>query len=543
MRVIAVGGSGAPVLAELTSGTFEREDLGGGGQGFAGLVEAKEPVDAAALRSLFFRGKEGWRCVRVYEQRVLREPTETPSHIRAMLPRVSGSAEVTAKLNVAAHRYDGQDTVSGLEKPVRLGIDFAAIVDDGGIVVSGWLLDPDRLVGSVTLHAGAQSAVLDERWTRQARPDVTRAFADDALFASLNPQHNRHGFIAFAPRMAEHGATGPIYLELSLEDGLPAHYPLVTTRLTARQVIERLLATLDPNSSTALNAIERQFGPMVQSLQRGKPVAAETDDIGAFDETAPLALVIGTDGRTGDLDILLALLALDPETRKLPIVLAGPSESLDEVGSEIRRLAGFYGLAIRVVYGERIEDRCDALEAGISATKSETLALMSAHILPRGPGWLSRLEAAYRSRGGKYLVSPAILFEDGSIRWAGIWLEGEGQGRTLAERYVGYPRAVLDGAEPAEVTAGTPDCCMVSRAAFEEVEGFTRGYVGSAEKGLDLALKLKLAGTASLWLPEVEMLGAEEDIEAGAHWRRLARRIDRWAFERRWSLVMSNMGG
>lgn len=539
IRVISLGE--AAQIAELTSGTFERDDLGAGGYGFAGLVEVEQALDPAALQQLFFRGRDGWRCIRVYEQRVLRAPAETPAHIRAILPRLNASGEVVAKLRLAAHRFDGRDTVSSLERPVRLGIDFAAMVDDGGIIISGWLLDPDRVVGSVTLRAGTQSAVLDESWTRQARPDVTEAFDGDPLFAHLGLGHNRHGFLAFAPRMAPPQSAGPIYLELMLDDGLPAYFPLATTRLTARKVVERLMSTLDPSSSTALNAIERQFGPMVQSLQRGKPAVVEVDDVGRFDDSAPLSLVIGSDGRVRELGILLSLLALDPETRSLPIILAGPSERLDEVGSEIRRLAAFYDLTVRLVFAEGVEDFCDALEAGISATKSPALALMSAHMLPRGRGWLSRLETAYRQRGGKYLVSPAILFEDESIRWAGVWLEGEGTARALVDRYVGYPRAVLDGAEPAEVTAGTMHCCVVSRSAFEAVEGFTGGYVGTAEKGLDLALKLKLAGTPSLWLPEVEMLGAEEDIEAGTHWRKLARRIDRWAFERRWSLAMSNM--
>jgi hypothetical protein len=541
VRTGVVAVAGMAHLGEVVAAAFPRDDIGDRGRGYAGLLTLRDRIESGGLERLYFRGRDGWRTIEVYERRVLVPPADAPAHVRAVLPRLIAPAETMHALRLAANRFDGRDTVSELRQPVRVGIDFALAVDGGGMLVSGWLLDPEGAVASATVKAGGAGARIDESWTRQPRPDVTQAFGEDRLFAGLDRTRHSHGFLAFAPRLAP-ASGAPAYLELEIAGGLPAYCPLSPVRATARQALTRLLSALDPRTAAATSAIERQFGPMLQTLAPASPRAVETIDVGTFDEEAPLSIVIGADERIGEVGVLLSILALDPETRARPIILAGPLERMDEVGSELRRLAGFYRLAFRMVPGEAVEDVCDALEAGISATRSESVVLLSGNVLPRAPGWLGKLERIHRGRGGKCVVSPTMLFEDDSIRWAGTWLEGEGQERVLAERCVGYPRASVSGLEPTEVTAATVECCVMPRAAFAAVEGFTRGYIGASEKGLDLALKLKLAGTPSVWAPNVEMLCAEEDVGAAvAPARLLARRVDRWAFDRRWSLAVSNM--
>jgi GT2 family glycosyltransferase len=224
----------------------------------------------------------------------------------------------------------------------------------------------------------------------------------------------------------------------------------------------------------------------------------------------------------------------------VPIVVSAPIEAFGSIAPETERLARFYGLKARVIGSEGVQDACDAFEAAVRATEAEALVLLSAGVLPRQSGWLSSMERAYRARNGKALVSPTIVFEDDSIRFAGTWLDTE-QPR-LVDRYIGYPKDVVHGSKPAEVMAGSTECCIVSRSAVEMAGGFTRSYLGSADKGRDLCLKLRLAGTPSVWLPEVEMISAE-DQSGGPNlpMRRLAQRIDRWSFDRKWSLLVNNM--
>lgn len=532
------------LVGDFVAATVPREDLGDNGRGFVGLLDpGKVPVAPEAFERLFFRGAHGWRSLEIYERRVLLASTDVPAHIRDVLPRAEASPETLLRLRRAAQRFDGRDTVSPLQKPIRLGMDLAAEVPGGGMLVSGWMLDPEGLVDSIALRCGTAAETIGGSWTRLPRPDVTHAFQNDPLFAGrIDPTRHDHGFLAFVPGVSASDDC-PAYFELTIDADTIAFYPLTVARGLSRQALERLMSALDPHTATASLAIERHIGPMLQAMQRPAPRIVEIRDFG-FDEAAPLALVVGAAGEAEEAAVALSLLALDPETRNVPIVLSVPVGHADRVGADAQRLAGFYGLGLRLVIGEGIEDMCDAFEAAVGATGAETLAFLSASVLPREAGWLSRMERAYRARGGKVLVSPTIVFEDDSIRFAGTWLETDGGERRLSDRYIGYPRDVVRNAEPSDVVAGTVACCLLPRAAIEAVGGFNRSYLGPTEKGRDLCLQLKLAGTPSVWLPEVEMIAAEENAGTIATpWQKLAQRADRWSFNRRWTLLVANMRG
>ncbi|MFC6656311.1 hypothetical protein ACFQEX_12770 [Roseibium salinum] len=146
-RVLVLGDG--LTVAELTSGLFERKDTGGKAFGFSGLLTAQTRLNAHAIRSLVFRGRSNWSTVDVHEKRSLLEAHGIPGQIRSLLPRLSGSGDGKRKLVAAAHRFDGRETVSELDVPVRIGIDFCAAVDRGGVMLSGWLLDPEDRVEAV----------------------------------------------------------------------------------------------------------------------------------------------------------------------------------------------------------------------------------------------------------------------------------------------------------------------------------------------------------------------------------------------------------
>lgn len=535
-RIVALGDK--PYRAEFTTAVFSRDDLEGRAHGFAGVMTTADVQDASTLQRFYIRAQDGWRAIDVYDRRLLLGPREAPTHVRAILPRVRGSSEVVHALQRAGHRYDGRETVSGLPLPVRIGIDMATSITGGGLFISGWLLDPENHVRSITVKGGGHAERVDADWTRRPRPDVTNAFSAEPLFVGrLLPDSHMHGFLAASAKQAP---DAPLHIEIELKDRLPAYVPLNPSRSPARHALSRLIGSLDPQL-TATGVLEQQFAPVIQSINREGPVQGDLHDYGDFTTDSGFALVVGVD-EGADPGVLLALLALDPETRKVPIVIAAPAAVADRVTGEIGRLAGFYGLDLRFVIAEGADDICDAFEVGVAATNADTLAFLSSAVMPRDKGWLTRLERAHRVRAGKAIVSPTIVFEDESIRWAGTWIDGEGSERALVDRYVGYPLAALSGAQAMEVTAATVECCILPRAAFVAAGGFTRGYLGTAAKSLDFGLKLKLAGTPSVWIPDVQMVAADEGSGLGpAHWPPFARRVDRLAFDRRWSLAVANM--
>ncbi|RDJ22152.1 hypothetical protein DWF00_23705 [Bosea caraganae] len=530
-------------FAALEAGTFERDDLADGARGFFGLLEDCAIRHPSEIERLFFRANDGWRALDVYERHVLLEPITVPGHLRDGLQRGSAPQATVDKLRRASQRFDGRDTVCLLDNPVRAGIDDATVIESAGTLIIGWLFDPDRHVSAVTLRSGSQSCVIDRLWTRVSRPDVVAAFAEDPRFAHmLGSRRNSYGFIVFAPKLVPEPGQ-PLYLEFEIEGSGPAFLPLEAGRGQARRTLERVFGLLDPRSSTATSVVERQIAPALQAAEIPPPRVIETFDLGAFKADAPLGLVIGLDHRQRELSSLFALLAIDPEVKPVPIVLAVPGESFDRIGAEARRLARFYGLSIRLALVDGVEDACDALEAGARACRFQTVALLSGSAQIRMPGWLGRLERAFRARGGQCVASPTLLFEDNSIRWAGAWMEGEGPNRRVFNRFVGYPLDAIGNLGPMEVAAGATECCVLSRAAFIEAGGFARNYFTTAEKGLDLCLKLRMNGAPSVWVPEVEIYVVDDGELARPHVGALASQADRASFDRRWALAVSNMRG
>jgi hypothetical protein len=528
------------LAGEFNSASVPRSDLGEKGKGFVGLLDTgKSAVNPGELRKLFFRGKDGWRTLDVYDRRVLLSSTDVPAHIRDGLLHARANADTMLALRRAGERFDGRDTVSDLKVPVRIGMDMVVEVPGGGILVAGWMLDPDGHVDSLTLRVGSNRQRIDDTWTRLPRADVSTAFQHNNLFAGrLDPIRNDCGFLAFVPGPPSLTET-PVYFEMAMGETF-AFYPLTPLRSMSRRSLERLISPLDPRTAAAGAAIERHIGPMMQAMASPAPSVIEIRDFDFSDTEVGKALVVGAGADVEEASVTLSLLALDAETKEMPIIVSAPIEAFDSIAPEAERLSRFYGIKVRVIGATGVQDACDAFEAAIRVTKAETLIFLAAGVLPRQPGWISSLERAYRNRSGKALVSPTILYEDNSIRFAGTWLDTGAQ--KLVDRYIGYPRDVVQGSQPTEVIAGSLACCIVSRESIETAGGFTRSYLSASEKGRDLCLKMRLGGTPAVWLPDVEMISADSDVSTSTlPLHRLAQKIDRWSFDRKWSLLINNM--
>lgn len=537
-------------LAECSISVFARTDLDDQASGFAGLLLANEPVEPNEIERLLFRGRRGWRFTEVYDRRLLSGARETPSHIRAILPRVRSSTDILLRLRSAANRFDGADTVSSLPFPVRMGIDNVFRVEGSGVLVSGWLLDPDAHVEEVNLRRHRGAIRVDTTWTRIDRPDVTHEFDNQSPFnAGLDPNRHAHGFVAFAPELAG-DSTAPFYMELAISDGRRAFFPLTPTRVSARDAIIRQLRVTDPNAWALRHIIDQQLVPLLRGVNRPAPEVFGVVDLGPFEDALAHSgippVVIGIDERVEEIEPLLALLALDPETRIAPIVVSAASDIIDRIGVQLRRLADFYRLRIRLVSASGSEDLYDALEVGARAVSGERIVFLAGSLLPRRKGWLNKLVSAYDAQHD-CVLSPTLVYEDDSIRWAGTWVAGSPSAgetslgeRALISRYAGYPAASISGMALTEVATATFECCILPRDALFSVGGFTRGYLGTHEKGLDLGLKLKQSGLRSYWLPQAQMLGADDaSMTDKASTVALIERIDRQVFDARWSSILA----
>ena len=335
--------------AEFRAASVERSDLLGKGRGFIGMLDSgRTTLDPEKLQKLFFRAKDGWRCLDVYNRRVLLPTTDVPAHVRDGLARASASPETLRILRQAGERFDGRDTVSALKQPVRIGMDMVVEVPGGGFLVAGWMLDPDGHAESISLRTGSDSVRIDDTWTRLPRHDVTAAFLHHELFAGrLDPQRSDHGFLAFVPDLSRAG-DAPVYFEFKVGESA-AFYPLNPARNLSRRSLERLIAPLDPRTAAAGTAIDRHIGPMMQALAAPAISIVESQDFGFDDTMASKAIVVGAGFDVEEVCAALVLLALDPETCSVPIVVSAPLEVFGSMAPEVERLARFYGLKVRMI--------------------------------------------------------------------------------------------------------------------------------------------------------------------------------------------------
>jgi len=527
-------------VGECGIATFSRPDAPDGAAGFVGLVETSQIVDVTEIEGLIFRGRTGWRHVAAHPRKRISDPLETPEHIRSILMRTHGTPEVLLSLRAAANSFEGKETVSSLPYPVRMGIDSISQASNGNLLISGWLYDPDDHVTAVRLRRRNAAVCLDEHWTRFDRPDVTDSFNDQPHFApGLQADHRAHGFIAHALLSGE-DAAAPLYFELTLQDSRRAFLPVRPTRLSARSAALRQIASIDPTNSALPAIVETHIVPFLRhSSARATTIIEAVFDAGSFDEEDGTPIVIAASDSEENISPLLALLALDPETRRAPIVIAMPAERFRRQSGRLKELARFYRLSIRLVSVKGTGDIYDMLGAGTQAISCETVVSLSASLLPHGTGWYGKLMAA-ASTLKESIISPVLAYEDHSVRWAGSWIDDSDDEQPVAGRYAGYPLKAVTSMKLTRIAAASLECCVMPRDALSRAGGFSGNYLGTQEKGLDLGLRLSRSCFDSYLLPSVHMWGCN-DLNDGHNpaMAALVEEIDRKIFKGQWLPVLA----
>ncbi len=521
--------------------THDRPDLGSAGRGMVALL-AGASVDWRSIRRVFFRRGDSWHRLEVFENRRFLSEAETSAHLAGILPALR-TEPATAGLfkRLGGPRFEGHETLSSLAAPVRAAIDLAVGTAGSGVFLTGWLLDPERHVVTVRLRNTAGFAQrIDESWHRSDRPDVSAGYGADPLFAGrIMPGDDAHGFLASVPCPCEPGTSW--FLEIALDDERTAFVPVPVTPPSAA-LVRRMLTSLDIRGAAAASVIAGQLGPMVTAASARLPAARRCHvacSFGRSDRKPRVTAIIPVPAGTTDIDVTLARFAVDPELAAVEILAVAQPGNATQLGASLQRAARFYGLHGRMVVSADEMDHCTALEAGAAFAEADLLLFLSAGVLPRGKGWLSRLGKPLFATELPGAVCPTLLWEDESIKFAGQRSDGGAVDRTSLTRYAGYARHWLpdEGGAPVPVQVGTIECCLIPKRVFAAMGGFARDYVGAEWKGPDFFLRLRAAGYACLWAPTVEMVALDDPAEAGEseYWRQTGRLVDEWGFDRKWA--------
>lgn len=531
--------------------TYGRPDLAAPARGIGLVVTVAEPFESREVRRVYYRNGTGYRRLEVFENRLLFGDAETGGHVAAMLPQLQATPETIAALKrLGAPRFQGGDTLCTLGAPVRAAIDMAAWVPGAGFFLAGWMLDPERLAATVRVGAvNGFRARIDQSWTRSQRPDVSQGYAQDPLFAGrIRAFDDGHGFLVFVP--CDIANPGEVYFEVALHDGQSGFMPLRPSQPSAAEV-RQILSSFDINHPDIEQIVAAHVGPIVMAAGRG--AAPRRRSVGGVSfgtavESPRLSIVLPVAmGRT-DVDVTMARLAVEPAIAGVELVIAASGAAAAAIGPQLQRQARFYGLSGRLVLSDG-NDAFQAMAAGADAAAADLLLFLGGAVLPRHTGWLGQLEKLLATNPRAAAISPTLLYEDLSVRFAGARANGWAPPKDAAglTAYAGYARHWLardamraDAAVPVHAVAA--ECCLIRRTAFDAVGGFSEDLVGPEFKSLDLSLKLRAARQQCLWAPGIEMLAPDEAVGEPEYWARTGALVDRWGFQRKWSQLFAAQG-
>ena len=167
------------------------------------------------------------------------------------------------------------------------------------------------------------------------------------------------------------------------------------------------------------------------------------------------------------------------------VVAVAPRTTGDAVARALRQYASFYDVCVTLVLSDAPLGYHEALEAGARAARADKLLFLSAAVFPRARGWLGRLLMEMRRLPDAGAISPTLLYEDDSVRFAGNTDMPDFKAGVLIERFRGYGRHWLEGEHAAPVWSGTAECCVVRKKLFVEIGGFSQQFMDADLKTLD----------------------------------------------------------
>ena len=139
------------------------------------------------------------------------------------------------------------------------------------------------------------------------------------------------------------------------------------------------------------------------------------------------------------------------------------------------------------------------LNQALSGSSAEYVLLMDIGCVPVSAGWIDEM-LMFAQREDVAAVSPKILYENGTIAYAGIALDHEKEERIrylcqgIADTEQGYEAILRHVRNTTSVWRG---CCMIQRSKLDKLKGFAEDLDGYEE--IDLSLQAVKQGYWNVW--------------------------------------------
>lgn len=408
-----------------------------------------------------------------------------------------------------------------------------AVCNRAGLLIGGWLRDPDDLLEEVLLHRGAGEPIA--MLPRLQRFPVRLPTGAEGTTRAAT------GFAAFA---SDYAAGAPVLqprCEIKLKSGTTLTLRPPVQPADAVTIRARALAAIPPQYLTA-DMLETTLAPILAACQEEQRDSRPEPTVKWFGRAPahPKASVVIPLYRVYDfLRVQVAAFAGDPwfvENAELIYVLDSPEHEA-EVAHLLGGLHLAYGLPIQLVAMQRNGGFSAACNAGARQARADTLALVNSDVIPAGNGWLPALTARLDRHRRVGAVGPKLLYDDGSLQHAGLFFKRDSKGIWLNHHFFkGMPGSYAPANVERPVPGVTGACIVMTRELFDELGGFDESYVIGDYEDSDLCLKVRRAGFGILYVPDVALYHLERQSISHSidYTRGAASQHNAWLQTRRW---------
>lgn len=504
------------------------EDMGGGAE----LVAIDLWDGTAALRL----GADGAMALGTTAMRAMAQ---------AMLAEAGADAPDDGRLVAILAGPEMPDPIDPAKLAARLRctIEEAFLIAPDGLALYGWLADPTDSVRAIRLRSGNRVTPLAAgHWLPIRRRDVL-----ESIGSGLGLDDPALGFLAFFPDGLQSGAA--TMLEIETRAGEVARLPVPAPGYAPLAAIRSILSAVDlPHGAAVAPLFDQVLGPVVLGLNRQrlrKPAAATVLDFGARYANPARSVIVPLYGR---LDFMTYQLVQFSETvsqgTEIIYVLDDPRQRW-EAEPLAHSLFARLGLPFRLLCVDRNLGFGPAVNLGVRHAAGRQLCIVNSDVFPHAPGWLDGLAAHLERDPALGIVSPLLLFEDGTVQHGGCSL-------TALPQFGGWrfplhpdkgrpPAAGMTGRMDCEAVSGA--CIMMPRVVWQDVDGFDEDYAIGDFEDADLCMKLQARGLGCAVAADVTLFHLERQTQGrNAKWRHNLTAFNAWHFNRRWERYFAVSG-
>jgi len=462
-------------------------------------------------------------------------------HDGRSIPLVNIPFQVSAKY-LQRHAVEGRS----LAKLLRFSVDYLIPLDRVGVFLNGCLIDPQLQVQSLLLVVDQDNVIPLHRLARTPRPDLYEAFESESELDTVDL-----GFLCLVPNAAVSSTTHAHSYELYVvtKSKQYVRYPIsadVVNRLDTQATlsqIKSLLSIIHP--STSIHPFLEHIGPVIRGLwaSRNRPdITPIVQTFGGSTAEPKISVIVPLYGRYDFLRYQLALFANDPDFRAIDLVYVVDDPRIQrDVLKLATELHPLFRIPFRVLTTGHNLGYAGANNAGANVALGRYLVLLNSDVMPRSPGWVSRLTDIYESLSNPGALGVKLLYEDQSIQHAGMTFEKHAEFGNLwmnQHPFKGQPDWRDHDDIPRPVHAVTAACMFLSRSSFLEMGGLDEAYILGDFEDSDLCLRLLANGRQNYYAPSVELYHLErqsQSLVSTKPWKHNLTLYNCWLHHERWS--------